>query len=641
MVKHKYSLYLLLFTWSCFLPAKYQVCSITINSSDEIEVFKSVLGEKDFEYNELVPLSTPLSNDDVLNNTHWFLNACRNQIKCDIIVKSGHYGDVFFGEKHNYVLPSSIMERQACLRTCHTVLSQAIEVFLFGCNTLAGKREDKRKPEEYRQILLDHGMPVDMAERVTAIRYLPFDLSFKGKMQLIFSKERNQTTPTAETDLYGFVSLSPYGRQIRAPLTKYLRSIQKRYGSYKRYLDQKKKEWNNNPLFKQEIGGYATQVKGIFKSDDTSSALSKICLLHSDSVSTREGLINIRTLMENGDGPMALSAIRGFVSQRKQTFSREDLEIFNTIKGNDQFKDEFFPLYRQISTHLPYIRIQFLNFLKLFDWLPSDSFYRTEIHRNALKMVTQPTPEAHDFALALVYDEGMTWKNLFLKEADFHETFYHNHWSPLILQALDFQNRPNIQRHLMNLCLSTARKEPPIICFQVLKTLGHLGQLELDELVYERLVEFSELEHQGFAFYSIYALRYALKNVDNHEQYHKAHRSIARQLNRRINNDDDIWVQLQAIKTLGFFQSQDRSVNRQMVNLVANSENAEVICESLKSLSGMNPNRDSLTDIIRARKLHQHPQEGETIRQIEILANAFLNNQSLPRAMDVSCKKSE
>ena len=207
--------------WSCFLLSiiclsivchgmafgKYQVCSITINSADEINIFRQYLGTRDFDFVELVPLSEKA----LPNNTHWFLAACQKNYRCDIVVISGHFGGLFFGKKHNYILPVDMMEKQSCNRSCDGVLSHVKEVFLFGCNTLADKSRDHRTPEGYARMLIDeYHMVTDMAQMVSAAKYLPFGLSFEEQMQIVFSNPR--------TTIYGFNSLSPGGAKNSATI---------------------------------------------------------------------------------------------------------------------------------------------------------------------------------------------------------------------------------------------------------------------------------------------------------------------------------------------------------------------------------------------------------------------------------------
>ena len=240
--------------WSYAAVAKYKVCSITINSADEIEVFKQQLGTQDFEFIELVPLSI----ESRPNNIHWFTNACKQGHKCDVLVISGHFGGLFFGEKNNYILPVDIMEKQSCSGSCAGLLSNVKEVFLFGCYTLANKRSRQRTPEQHLEVLLHYNYARDMAETVVAGIYLPFGLSFEHQMQLAFS---------GGSSIYGFTELSPLGKDIRWPLTNYFKEVERHYGSYKSWLDQKRPQVRN-PLIYNTIGGAISEVKGIGPNND-------------------------------------------------------------------------------------------------------------------------------------------------------------------------------------------------------------------------------------------------------------------------------------------------------------------------------------------------------------------------------------
>ena len=57
------------------------------------------------------------------------------------------------------------MEEASCQARCAGLFRQPREVFLLACNTLATKDEDSRTPEEYLQVLLEHGF--DRAVRRT------------------------------------------------------------------------------------------------------------------------------------------------------------------------------------------------------------------------------------------------------------------------------------------------------------------------------------------------------------------------------------------------------------------------------------------------------------------------------------------
>ena len=107
--------------------ARYQVCSITINSSDEIETFKEFLPETEFEFVELLPSK---KNARKNHESHWFDQACKQDYHCDILVISGHFGGTFFGES-SYSLPTELMEEKACKKSCHGILNGLKEIFFY------------------------------------------------------------------------------------------------------------------------------------------------------------------------------------------------------------------------------------------------------------------------------------------------------------------------------------------------------------------------------------------------------------------------------------------------------------------------------------------------------------------------------
>lgn len=576
MKKVKLALFVLIASWPCLVMGKYQVCSITINSSDEIEVFKKRLGTQDFEFVELVPLSVETRP----NNVHWFTDACKKGYQCDVLIVSGHFGGVFFGEKNNYILPVDIMEKQSCSQSCTGVLSGLKEVFLFGCNTLAGKNSDDRTPEQYLQVLLHHHMARDMAETVVAARYLPFGLSFQEQMQLIFSYL---------VAIYGFTSLSPLGRYIRGPLGNYITEIERYYGTYKAYLDQKQPS-SNNSFIHQTIGGTISEVKGIGPNNPQKPLFQKMCQLYTDTTESIEGIQVVEGLMNAGEGPKSYLAIKDFMS-RNRNMTGESEVVFNRIRNNLSFKREFHALYNKISPRLPYVRIQFLNFLNFFDWV-SDVFYRSELKINTLRMIRNPTSEAYDFITALVYDEKIPLRELSLGASDLPRGFYRSIWSPLILETLKVQDYL-AHRRLMNSCISNINEDPPTLCYQVLKSLGHMRVN--DSLIIDKIVEIMNLGHTGLTYYSIYGLAYS--GVQR-EDVHLAIVGYARHPDR--------WIWLQSIRSVGHLRSQYPEVNRKLVDLLRTSENEEAIEESLRSLHNMAPDQQKLCQVIGDRKLYEH-----------------------------------
>src|SRR5438132_11819971 len=87
---------------------KKTVCTITVNSADEKEAFRRSLPPDKFQFVELVERGRP----------DWLASACRQRIRCDVLVISGHFdaGTEFYSDRLDAreFLPVEEMERVSC-----------------------------------------------------------------------------------------------------------------------------------------------------------------------------------------------------------------------------------------------------------------------------------------------------------------------------------------------------------------------------------------------------------------------------------------------------------------------------------------------------------------------------------------------
>ena len=73
---------------------KQTVCTVTVNSPDEREVFRRYLPEDRFDFVELVQHGRP----------DWLRASCERQVECDVLVVSGHFaGTEFYSSRFNQV----------------------------------------------------------------------------------------------------------------------------------------------------------------------------------------------------------------------------------------------------------------------------------------------------------------------------------------------------------------------------------------------------------------------------------------------------------------------------------------------------------------------------------------------------------
>jgi hypothetical protein len=207
----KSALLLALLTVLCVLPqahaAKSTVCTITVNSADEKQTFRRYLPEDKYQFVELVERGRP----------DWLASACRQQVRCDVLIISGHFnGSEFFSEHldSNEFLPVAEMERASCSNSCPGLFSQLKEVYMFGCNTLNAEAGISASAEIARTLIRGGRSKAD-AERVSRALNARHSESNRDGMRRIFVN-----VPV----IYGFSSVAPVGAVAAGTLSRYFHS---------------------------------------------------------------------------------------------------------------------------------------------------------------------------------------------------------------------------------------------------------------------------------------------------------------------------------------------------------------------------------------------------------------------------------
>ena len=186
---------------------KSTVCTITVNSADEREVFRQSLPPDKFQFVELVERG----------RTDWLASACGQKVKCDVLVVSGHFaGSEFYSSKFdvNESLPVDEMERVACSDSCPDLFSQLKEVYLFGCDSLKAEPVRSASPEIVRGLVRAGHAKADAERFARALSERHAEAS-RDRMRRIFSN-----VPV----IYGFSSLAPYGRVAGPMLSRHFQN---------------------------------------------------------------------------------------------------------------------------------------------------------------------------------------------------------------------------------------------------------------------------------------------------------------------------------------------------------------------------------------------------------------------------------
>ncbi len=188
-------------------PAKKTVCTITVNSADEKEMFQSRLPRDKYQFVELVERGRP----------DWLASACSKGIQCDALIISGHFaGTDFFSEEieTKEYLPVDEMERVSCSDSCPGLFSNLKEVYLFGCNTLNTESLEGSSAEIIRT-LTRSGVPRGEAERQSRALAVKHGETNRDHMRRIFAD-----VPV----IYGFSSKAPVGAVAAGTLSRYFHS---------------------------------------------------------------------------------------------------------------------------------------------------------------------------------------------------------------------------------------------------------------------------------------------------------------------------------------------------------------------------------------------------------------------------------
>lgn len=367
--------------------AKYQVCSVTINSNDEIEAFKNFLPERDFEFHELSPITGSASAGVVEAarvRNHYLKPYCARKQRCDVLIISGHFGGTFTGTA-NFTLSLDDMNSLSCSSACDGIFGAPKEVFLFGCNTLAGKTKDSRTPREYVQVLIEHGYSANEARQISNLRYGPTGGTFIDSMQRVFNR-----TPK----IYGFDSISPRGSTD----AQFLKNYFKEMGDYKTHLDGIQMNSPTNALLKKAFR-YSSFLE---TSGRDSSERSIMCDILDPALPTVKKVALFETAM-NGEAPLTfIPSIQKAIRENrelKEHFQKRPqpnlASVFDKIKANASVKELIGKAFESLQLMLPTNAFDLMDFSEQMGW-----FSKQEIAEKKAKFYRERLQEASNESIA-------------------------------------------------------------------------------------------------------------------------------------------------------------------------------------------------------------------------------------------------
>ncbi len=381
------SLFLLvaLFAAGCGTEAhagKRTVCTITVNSPDEKEIFRQRLPKDEYQFVELVERGRP----------DWLASACRQGIRCDLLVISGHFdsGTEFYSDRLDVreSLPVAEMERASCSDSCPALFSQLKEVYLFGCNTLNGEALTSTSPEVERS-LVRAGRSQAEAEHLARALDQRHGESNRDGMRRIF-----MNVPV----IYGFSSLAPLGPTAAMLLNRYFESAPvAAVGSGRA----------NPKLLSHFAVNSMTVTSGVSDSDPQAAYRREVCQFVDDRLTPAEKLAFIHGLLRRdvAEARMFLERIeRLFASlSESERQSRSFAEALGEITGDHVARDRYLRFAEDAD--LPRIRARMIDLAGTLGWLsPADQ--RAEQVRMIGDLIARGTIGSSDVELICSLNQG-------------------------------------------------------------------------------------------------------------------------------------------------------------------------------------------------------------------------------------------
>ena len=334
---------------------KATVCTVTVNSPDEKETLRRSLPEDKFQFVELVERGRP----------DWLASACRQRLRCDVLVFSGHFdgGTEFYSDRLDAreSLPVAELERASCSASCSSLFSQLKEVYLFGCNTLNATTPESTAAEVARS-LVRSGSSLADAKRVSHALNERHGESNRDGMRRIFAN-----VPV----IYGFSAMAPLGAAAAPVLGRYLQSSAGgEFGSGR----------SSSSLLGQFAGSSMTATTGLAGSDSRADYRREVCQFFDEQRSPAQKLAFIHQLLgrDMAEVRMFFERIEAFYASLTEEERRTPsfIQRRDEIARDRRARDRYMTFARDVDR--PEIRSRMVHVARAIGWLsPEDE--RAEI----------------------------------------------------------------------------------------------------------------------------------------------------------------------------------------------------------------------------------------------------------------------
>jgi len=345
---------------------KSTVCTVTVNSPDEKQVFRRYLPDDQFQFVELIERGRP----------DWLASACQSKVQCDVLVISGHFdgGTEFYSDKLDAreSLPVEEMERVSCSDSCPGLFSHLKEVYLFGCNTLNADAGDS-VTAEVRRTLVRSGISPSDADQAAQSLQQRYAESNRDAMRRIFAN-----VPV----IYGFSSLAPLGAVAGPMLGKYFQSAPPgEIGSGHVSLS----------LLRQFAANSMTATSGVTDSEPRAANRADACQYVDQRLTSAQKIESVHRILggDLGDARMHFDRIEKLAATLTgpQRAAPDVAKALESITTDENTRERYLRFAR--NTDRPEIRTRMIRLADSLGWL-TDIDRRAEIADMITGQLAQP-----------------------------------------------------------------------------------------------------------------------------------------------------------------------------------------------------------------------------------------------------------
>lgn len=360
-------------------PPPVRVCFLSLHEPDELDVLRSHLDPTRFVFVDLGAAAAHLPASGASTAARpWLLDACRAHLTCDLVFISGEFAGRFFGRR-GVALSLQELEEASCHARCDGLFHHPREVFLFACNTLATKDPDSRTPEEYLQVLLEHGFDRAAAERVVELRYGPLGPSFRESLRRIFA---------GVPRLYGFASVAPLARYSAPMLERYLHGLAAPGAALATPVADGRR---NSALLSAFAGTALIQSRGMTAEESAATQRDAVCALYDERRSVHERLRIAYGLLARPDALAFVPTVQVFLARHPPVgYDRGARSVLAEIQALDATRATVLELLPQLQASA--LQLELAHFAALVGWLHPAEFHALAV-RSAGELLAQPVSD--------------------------------------------------------------------------------------------------------------------------------------------------------------------------------------------------------------------------------------------------------